>query len=121
MVWVFAARNDPFMWLTGWSFATYNRFHRWVARISVVHAIIHSMAWTVYEFFEGKAYFNASWAEEYWYMGAVAVILMSLMLVASAYYFREKCYDLFLIVHIVMSVVSISNSCNATFQWGDDH
>ncbi|KAK4503042.1 hypothetical protein PRZ48_006469 [Zasmidium cellare] len=107
MVWVFAARNDPFMWLTGWSFATYNRFHRWIARISVVHAVVHSIAYTVFEFIEyGDASgYNLSWTAEYWYCGAIATIIMSLMLVFSGYYFREKFYDLFLIVHIGMSII----------------
>lgn len=74
MVWVFAARNDPFMWLTGWSFATYNRFHRWIARISVLHAVIHSIAYTVFEFYfyEGASMgYDSSWKEEYWYCGAI--------------------------------------------------
>lgn len=106
MVWVFAARNDPFMWLTGWSFATYNRFHRWIARISVVHAVVHSIAYTAFDFYSGgAASYNASWKEEYWYAGGIATVVMSLMLVASAYYFRERYYDLFLMIHIGMSLV----------------
>ena len=46
ILWVFAGRNDIFLWLTGWSFATYNSFHRWVARIVIVQVIIHSIGYT---------------------------------------------------------------------------
>ncbi|EME83870.1 uncharacterized protein MYCFIDRAFT_115437, partial [Pseudocercospora fijiensis CIRAD86] len=107
MVWVFAARNDPFMWLTGWSFATYNLFHRWIARIAVVHAIIHSIAYTVFDFYStgDASSYQSSWAEEYWYCGGIATITMALMLGASAYCFREHFYDLFLMVHIWMSLI----------------
>ncbi|KXS93685.1 hypothetical protein AC578_8325 [Pseudocercospora eumusae] len=107
MVWLFAARNDPFMWLTGWSFATYNHFHRWIARISVVHAIIHSIAYTVFDFYStgDASSYKSSWAEEYWYCGGIATVIMALMLGASAYYFRERYYDLFLMVHIGMSLI----------------
>lgn len=77
MVWVFAARNDPFMWLTGWSFATYNRFHRWIARISVVHAIIHSIAYTVFDFYEygDSSGYKLSWKAQYWYCGGIVSIV----------------------------------------------
>ncbi|USW52687.1 Putative ferric reductase transmembrane component-like domain-containing protein [Septoria linicola] len=103
MLWVFAARNDPFMWITGWSFATFNRFHRWVARISVFHAVVHSIAYSIFALYEGS--YRAYWNAEYWWCGAIAIVMMSLMLGASAYYFRAKFYDLFLMVHIAMSFV----------------
>lgn len=35
------------MWLTGWDFGTYNNFHRWVARIATLQAVIHSVAYTI--------------------------------------------------------------------------
>lgn len=40
-------RNNILMWLTGWDFGTYNNFHRWVARIATVQAIIHSIGYTL--------------------------------------------------------------------------
>jgi predicted ferric reductase len=73
MIWLFATRNDPFLWLTGWTFATYNRFHRWIARIATVQAIIHSIGYTVYSFYympDGSNY-RESWTEEYWYCGGI--------------------------------------------------
>jgi hypothetical protein len=47
LVWLLAIRNNVLMWLTGWDFATYNNFHRWVARIATVEAIVHSVAYTI--------------------------------------------------------------------------
>lgn len=47
LVWIFAGRNDVFLWLTGWNFGTFNIFHRWVARVLTVQAIIHSIGYTV--------------------------------------------------------------------------
>lgn len=73
MVWVFAARNDPFLWLTGWSYATYNRFHRWIARIMVIHAIIHSIAYTVFDYYSDPtgATYRSNWSQQYWYCGEI--------------------------------------------------
>lgn len=53
LLWVFAGRNDVLLWLTGWSFGTFNMFHRWLARIATVEAIIHSIGYT-YLTVEGK-------------------------------------------------------------------
>jgi len=47
LVWVFAVRNNAFIWLTGWDYATYNNFHRWIARIATGEAIVHSIAYTI--------------------------------------------------------------------------
>ena len=46
MVWLFASRNNVFLWLTGWNFASYNYFHRWVSRIVTLEAIVHSIGYT---------------------------------------------------------------------------
>jgi hypothetical protein len=47
LIWTFGIRNNTLMWLTGWDFATYNNFHRWVARVATVEAVVHSIAYTV--------------------------------------------------------------------------
>lgn len=46
LLWLFAGRNDIFLWLTGWSFGTFNIFHRYVARVVTAEAIIHSIGYT---------------------------------------------------------------------------
>ncbi|KAF2215486.1 hypothetical protein CERZMDRAFT_105155 [Cercospora zeae-maydis SCOH1-5] len=103
MVWVFASRNDPIIWLTGWSFATFNRFHRLVARISVVHAVVHSVAYTVFAvLFDVYPSYKV---QAYWRNGIAATVIGCFMLLASIYYLREKYYDLFLAAHIGLSVV----------------
>lgn len=47
LIWAFGIRNNTLLWLTGWDFATYNNFHRWVARVSTLEAVLHSLAYTV--------------------------------------------------------------------------
>jgi hypothetical protein len=47
-LWLFGGRNNPFIWLTGWSFRTFNLFHRWVAKVIVVEAIIHGSGMTAF-------------------------------------------------------------------------
>lgn len=47
LIWLFGTRNNTLMWLTGWGFGAYNNFHRWVARVSTVQAVIHSIGYTI--------------------------------------------------------------------------
>ena len=35
------------MGMTGWDFGTFNNFHRWIARIATLQAVIHSIGYTI--------------------------------------------------------------------------
>jgi hypothetical protein len=72
--WLFATRNDPLLWLTGWSFATYNRFHRWVARVSTIQAIVHSIGYSIFMYYQGSGAYEAEWKYQYWWTGGVVRI-----------------------------------------------
>lgn len=47
LIWLFGMRNNVAIWITGWDFGTFNKFHRWVARIATVQAVIHSVGYTI--------------------------------------------------------------------------
>ena len=47
---ILAARNNPFNYLLGVSFDTYNKFHRWIGRVVVTQAIVHTFAWASNEY-----------------------------------------------------------------------
>jgi|SRR5579862_8240482 len=51
----FAGRNNILIWLTGWSFTTFNVWHKWVARVCLIHTFVHSVGYTVYAFQDGGA------------------------------------------------------------------
>ncbi|EXJ78504.1 hypothetical protein A1O1_08905 [Capronia coronata CBS 617.96] len=97
VLWMFSGRNNIFLWLTGWSFSTFNSFHRHVA-----HAlpILRSLIMTVGQLAE-------AWREKYWYMGGMATVTMSLLLLFSSIHLRRHSYEIFLLLHTVLSVVTI--------------
>lgn len=43
-----AGRNDFLVWLTGWPYGTFHVFHKWIARVSALMAMVHSVAYAVY-------------------------------------------------------------------------
>lgn len=71
LVWIFSARNDPLLWITGWSYSTYSHFHRWVARITVAEIFVHSVVYTRFFTFNGTANYYEEWAEPYFYCGVI--------------------------------------------------
>lgn len=66
IIWLFAIRNNILIWATGWDFATFNRFHRWIARLATAQAIAHSIGHTVLAFrIGGSARYYADFLERY--------------------------------------------------------
>lgn len=103
LLWVLAGRNDVLLWLTGWSYASASLFHRWVARIATVQAIVHSAAYTWLE----REYLAASFKERYWSTGVFATVAMSLLLPLSIRQLREKAYEVFLLIHIALALATL--------------
>ncbi|TVY91322.1 putative ferric reductase transmembrane component [Lachnellula willkommii] len=105
VMWIFAGRNNIFLWATGWDFSTFSIFHRHIGIVATVQAIVHAIACTVEEFADLEYWDD--WKDQYWYMGAVSLITMSLILVFSSSFLRQKSYELFLVIHIVLALVTL--------------
>lgn len=48
LIFLFAGRSNPFVYLTGWSYRTFSIFHRWIALILTVEGIIHGCVFSAY-------------------------------------------------------------------------
>ncbi|WVQ80313.1 hypothetical protein IAT38_002418 [Cryptococcus sp. DSM 104549] len=104
LLWILAGRNDFILWLTGWSFASMNIFHRWVARICTFQALAHTIGYL----YQDRAQLANMWARMYWRAGVGAMITMFLLVFPlSIKPFREKSYEIFLILHIFLAVASL--------------
>ena len=72
LVWLFAGRNNVFLWLTGWSYATFNAFHRWTARLVTLQAVVHSIGYTCVEYwYGGAAELALDYKERYFWCGVI--------------------------------------------------
>ncbi|KAL4980874.1 hypothetical protein BDW66DRAFT_146657 [Aspergillus desertorum] len=85
---------------------SFNIFHRHVAWACTLLAIVHSINYSVVFVYYDKRW-DCVWKQEYWYMGVVATILMSFMLVQSMTILRHKGYETFLILHDVFAIVVV--------------
>ncbi|KAF2105447.1 ferric-chelate reductase-like protein [Lophiotrema nucula] len=106
LVWLFGTRNNVLMWLTGWGFGTFNNFHRWVARVATAQAMVHSVGYTVMIMQRGG--WNHMWKylqKHYFWNGELATIGMCAILGFSVYGLRRSHYEIFLVTHIIFSIV----------------
>ncbi|KAK5655945.1 hypothetical protein OQA88_5080 [Cercophora sp. LCS_1] len=109
ILFLFSSRNNILLYLSNWSYSTFYLLHRWVARLLLVHAVIHSItALLVY-----KAYDNTNW----WYWGIVATVLSVVLTLGSGLYVRKTQYELFLISHVVLTVLVLVASWYHVIQW----
>lgn len=97
VVLLFSSRNNLLLWLSNWSHTTFMLLHRWVGRLFVIHAVLHS----IFGLLAYKHYESTVW----WRWGAAATVLSVVLWFGSGLYVRRANYEIFLLVHIVLSVV----------------
>ncbi|KAF1994177.1 ferric-chelate reductase-like protein [Amniculicola lignicola CBS 123094] len=108
LIWLFGTRNNTFIWLTGWGFGTYNNFHRWVARVATLQAVVHSVGYTaIIVQSDGWAHLSKYFHKHYFWNGELATIFMCAICAFSVYGLRRSHYEIFLVSHILFSVAAL--------------
>jgi hypothetical protein len=120
---LYAGRNNLLISLTDWSQTTYLLLHRWVAGISTLQAIIHSIIY-LWNYLESGE--HATEAKlDYWVWGVIATLGMTILIPTSILPIRQKFYELFLAWHVVLSFFVILGCYLHIYlrfsrQWGYD-
>ncbi|KAL4899612.1 hypothetical protein BDW74DRAFT_188990 [Aspergillus multicolor] len=102
LLWLFAGRNNICAWATGWNFATFNVFHRHVAWIATIQAVVHTVLYIVLFFQNSNPWRKLQ--KPYLLWGTLAMVLMIFILPAAVTWFRHRAYETFLFIHIVFSI-----------------
>ncbi|OAG06034.1 uncharacterized protein CC84DRAFT_1217309 [Paraphaeosphaeria sporulosa] len=102
---VFAGRNNPFLWVTDWSYSTYLLLHRWLGYWTILHTVLHSVMLLAYYKLQGS--YEDELARTYWVWGIVATVAVVVMFPASLLVVRQKVYEVFLVLHVVLTVVFV--------------
>lgn len=101
---LFALRNSFLIKISGWSFSTFNAYHRAISRVTVLLAIIHAAAkhemMLSFHVPLRLIYFPTALFR----LGVGALCLWIIMILLG--FFRVKYYEVFLFVHIVGAVAS---------------
>lgn len=112
---LFASRNNFLLWLTNWSFSTFLVLHRWVARVCALQAVVHSI--TLLGAYVSNGGYYTDVHEAYWIWGIVATLCLVLLLIHSNLWFRRASYELFLVLHILLTVFVIAGCWYHVMYW----
>ncbi|RDL41091.1 Ferredoxin reductase-like, C-terminal NADP-linked [Venustampulla echinocandica] len=106
---IFAGRNNPLITLLQISFDTYNLMHRWIGRIVILEAIIHTICWAVVK--HAATGWSGVWemirTDSFIGWGTVSTTSMVLIFITSLSAVRHAFYETFLDVHIILALFAI--------------
>lgn len=105
-IWVFAGRNNIFLWATNFSFRSFNIFHRQTAIAATVMIVVHTGTYVKFEV-KYKEKMAELITETYIYMGVIAALAMFIMCLTAHPWVRRKSYEFFLLTHIAMGILVI--------------
>lgn len=106
---LFALRNNPLLWITGVSYDCFNLLHRWCARIMVLEAVLHTLAWAINVHRAsgpGQIALSLSTSKSFAWGMEATVIFSAILLVAPAP-LRHSFYEVFLNAHRLMVLFAI--------------
>ena len=106
---LFALRNNPLIPLLQVSYDDFNLFHRWAARITIVEAIVHTIAWMY------NTHHGAGWAavssglrtEGSYGWGMVGTAAFTFIGIQAWSPFRHAFYETFLNIHRLCVMVAL--------------
>lgn len=118
---LFSGRNNVLLWLTNWSHSTYMLLHRWMARLFALYVVIHSILALALYVDEGSFAMNEAMA--WWIWGVIATLTTVIAVVVSGLYTRKWSYEIFLITHIVLAILTLVGSwyhvvLHFEYDWG---
>ena len=106
---VMAGRNNPFIRILRVSFDTFNLFHRWIGRVIIIEAIIHTIAWGANKQTAmgwsgvGKALSSDPFIQ----YGTLGTAAMLIVLIQSPSAVRHAFYETFLHLHQLLAFLAM--------------
>ncbi|MCJ1329545.1 hypothetical protein MMC10_006225 [Thelotrema lepadinum] len=104
-----AGRNNPFISILRVSFDTFNLFHRWIGRVVVIEAVIHTTAWAM----DKVAATGWSSVKEsldsspFIQWGTVSLVAMMIIFIQAPSAVRHAFYETFLHLHRLLAFLAL--------------
>lgn len=103
-----AGRNNPLIWILNVSFDTFNLLHRWMGRVVVIEALIHTLCWAYVKIaatgWSGAA--DELKVDPFAYTGLIGVVTMIFIAIQSLSPIRHAFYETFLDIHIILAIAA---------------
>lgn len=104
---IFAGRNNPMISWLKISFDTYNLFHRWLGRLSVVEVIIHFLVWAIVQMAATgwSGLMDRVLYDPFIASGTAGTWALLILLILSFSPIRHAFYETFLNTHIILAFI----------------
>lgn len=105
---ILAGRNNPLISILQISFDTYNLLHRWMGRVVVIEALIHTIAWAIVQVADGgwESVHAKMLHNRFIASGSVGTLAMIFLLILSVSPLRHAFYETFLSTHIILAFIT---------------
>ncbi|CZT13152.1 hypothetical protein WAI453_001979 [Rhynchosporium graminicola] len=109
---IFAGRNNPLIPILQISFDTYNLMHRWLGRMVIFLALIHTWCWAYvkYKAFGWSGLFRQLADDPFATWGMVAIAAMIIIFITAFSPVRHAFYETFLDIHIIMAAFALGGT-----------
>ena len=101
LVFLFAARNNPLTKITGFSYRTFQTFHKWVSRIAFILLLLHCVFYLSYVRARGD--YIARWGLLKWRMANTAFSALCITMVWGS--LRRRYYEWFKASHKILLII----------------
>lgn len=107
---ILAGRNNPLIPMLHISFDTYNLIHRWMGRICIIEAIVHTFAWLYVQVNDGgmESVTRKLLHDNFCASGMVGTVAFSIILLQSLSPVRHAFYETFLNAHIILAIIVLA-------------
>lgn len=110
LLFLFAGRNNFLVPITGWTYRTFNIYHRWIARVVWVLLLIHAVCYVAFS--KKNNDYKSRWSLEKWRWANTALICSGIMIFFSFRSIRKLMYEVFKSSHQIMSMLFVIGSWN---------
>lgn len=112
LLYVLAAKNQPLQLLTGHSYESLNIFHRRIGEWMCFEAVVHFGGMVVWEVWCSPDWLRVGdltyfLTQNLTLLGLGAFLSYELLFVTSLGSFRARCYEIFLLSHVVLQVAAL--------------
>ncbi|QUC22835.1 uncharacterized protein UV8b_07076 [Ustilaginoidea virens] len=108
-VFLFGSRSNPLVYMTGWSYATFSFFHRWVAIVLAVEGVLHGAVFCAfYVCDKGWDYLQSQLRQDKTLLYGILTIAAMVLSTVFALGLRSRYYEAFKLAHIALSAVALA-------------
>lgn len=106
---IMAGRNNPFINILRVSFDTYNLLHRWIGRMVVIEALVHTIAWAANQIAATgiKGIGEKMMHKPFIQYGCLGTFAMLFILIQSPSAIRHAFYETFLHIHQLAALLAV--------------